>query len=951
MSFIKFLLVPIVLLLNLCISGFAQQSAVLYHGGSIQAVDFSPVDASLVVSASDDNTIKLWNLQNDSVVTLSGHTDKVNSIAFSPNGQLLVSGSNDRSVKLWDVHQKQNIATLKHKPFGSGVSQINAVAFSPDGEILASAGYKSVKLWNTDNQIEIATLEHEDWVYSLVISPDGKYLAAVDGKMMKIWNMQKRQVVAQLEGDSSWIGAIAFSPDNQFFASGGSEGIIKLWSLSNWEVFGEIKDVSSVSDLAFSPNSKTIVSAGNDVSLWSVENGRKLISFKRHTGWVMDAAFSHDGSTVVSGGLEDGTLRIEKLENHSDAQVEPYIVRLIYFLPRDRSPQPDIDAKMDTLISTVQRIYEAQMQHHGFGRKTFKFETDTAGKAVVHHVKGKFDDIHYHKNSGIVWEEIDTQFNTHANIYLTALDISPELLNGFACGFGGPRGDFGGTALIPASGPCFNDIGVTVHELGHAFGLTHDYRNNLEPWVDLYTNEPMSTSFCAAHWLDAHRYFNTISTGFNQPTTIQMAAPTRVAAVNVVRLKFKITDPDGLHQAQILVPESDESSASKLLDFKPVNGEESNVEFVTSLLTPQTSFVRLRVIDKRGYFRDKKFPIIMTSLLPPAKTVSIPDANLASAIRKALNLTPDTPITQWDMLNLVGLDSHGKFDASSQQITDIRGIEYATNLTSLDLSNNLIQDLRPIAKLENLRVLNISENQIRDITLLTEMKNLRELSMIDNPVKYLSPLRRLLEKRPYMRHDVLHLLYPVDKITGPWLWLIAPTEPRQGGANSIDVDSLATYSYGAVSEDFVAASGAQSGDIIRDYVWTPAEISDMSDNNVNDLVNKIGFVDGGSQRTTADDIYVKDHSSYALITLQSANRQPGVRMLVGSDDAIKVWLNGKVVYRKAVNRGAENFQNSFLVDLKAGNNLLLVKVSQSGVNWSMFVGIDADVTIALSSNK
>ena len=67
-------------------------------------------------------------------------------------------------------------------------------------------------------------------------------------------------------------------------------------------------------------------------------------------------------------------------------------------------------------------------------------------------------------------------------------------------------------------------------------------------------------------------------------------------------------------------------------------------------------------------------------------------------------------------------------------------------------------------------------------------------------------------------------------------------------------------------------------------------------------------------------------------------------MFVGSDDAIKVWLNGKVVYKNAINRGAENFQNSFKVDLKAGDNLLLVKVSQSGYKWSMFVGIDADIT-------
>ena len=109
-------------------------------------------------------------------------------------------------------------------------------------------------------------------------------------------------------------------------------------------------------------------------------------------------------------------------------------------------------------------------------------------------------------------------------------------------------------------------------------------------------------------------------------------------------------------------------------------------------------------------------------------------------------------------------------------------------------------------------------------------------------------------------------------------------------------------------------------------------------------MNKIGFLDDSNSTTTADGTYGRDHSSYALITLKSTINQPDARMFFGSDDAIKVWLNGKVVYKKAVNRGAENFQDSRRVDLNAGDNLLLVKISQSGYKWSMFVGIDADIT-------
>ena len=116
-----------------------------------------------------------------------------------------------------------------------------------------------------------------------------------------------------------------------------------------------------------------------------------------------------------------------------------------------------------------------------------------------------------------------------------------------------------------------------------------------------------------------------------------------------------------------------------MLDFKALNGEKSAVEFVTTQLTPKTNTVWLRVIDKRGYFTKQAFPITMDALTPPPETVSIPDANLAAAIREALALSPEAPITQLDMLNLFGLNPYGSFDVSNNQIADLIGIEYATN--------------------------------------------------------------------------------------------------------------------------------------------------------------------------------------------------------------------------------------------------------------------------------
>jgi len=300
------------------------------HGGWVTSIAAPADDNGMLLTGSRDNSVIQWKVDahadetgecGHAVKRMDGHSNFVQDVQISSDGQYGLSAAWDNSLRLWDLSKGSSPCR-----FVGHTNDVMSCAFSPDNrQIISGSRDNSIKMWNTLGQEKFnvaGSNAHTGWVSCTRFSPNPANPLFVSGswdKSVKVWNGADLSFQADLLGHTGYVNTVTMSPDGSLCASGGKDGTAMLWDLNKGENLYSLEGQDVIHELVFSPNRYWLCAAtGSSIKIWDLESKHTVAELvpelpemgpKAMKPECISLAWSADGSTLYSG-YTDSTIRV-----------------------------------------------------------------------------------------------------------------------------------------------------------------------------------------------------------------------------------------------------------------------------------------------------------------------------------------------------------------------------------------------------------------------------------------------------------------------------------------------------------------------------------------------------------------------------------------------------------------------------------------------------------------
>lgn len=306
--------------------GLGQVTVLSGHTNAVRGVVFSP-DGRSVISGSWDHTIRVWDTGSGREFKCIQVPSSIFCLALSPDGSRLLTGLADNTVRLFDLNNGKELSV-----FHGHEKVAHCVAFSPNGRFAVSGSGSfegddtKMRLWDVESAKQLRVFGgYQGAIHSVAFLPDGSaVVSGSDDGTVRIWDCETGGEIAVMRGHGSWgVKSVAVSRDGDMIVSCGGDKTVRIWDFQGRcqlrVMRGHEKTVTSV---AFSPLGDQIASGSGDrtLRLWDISTGSELSVLHGHEGGIACVAFSPDGRQLASGGAASasGTDKAVRLWNASD---------------------------------------------------------------------------------------------------------------------------------------------------------------------------------------------------------------------------------------------------------------------------------------------------------------------------------------------------------------------------------------------------------------------------------------------------------------------------------------------------------------------------------------------------------------------------------------------------------------------------------------------------------